>query len=168
MISGHTLVLGISKGGKTTLSVEIINWYRKSGYKIILLATFKNDIPCDEHYAHEDEFIARARQLRNCLLVVDDARDNLDKHSENAKWLGSQSRHWGHSFLVITQRYVDIAPSVRNNAESAVIFRMSKKDCLEVSEDYVDDALKDAYKLEKYHFLIGGKYQAFSEKCLKI
>lgn len=168
MIKGHTLVLGISEGGKTTVCERIAKQFRAKGFQVLFLATMVKDFPADFFYTNATEFVNAAKKMKRCLLVVDDAADNLEKYDSELQWLGSQSRHWGHAFLINSQRYFDLSPRIRNNAKYAIVFRMSKSDSKMIAEDFVDEKLLKAHSLKRFHFLIGGKYEEFRETKLAL
>lgn len=170
MIDGHTLVLGISRGGKTTFCEACADWHLRNGIDVLLLESFQSKIPCSFRTQDAKEFIREARKRTRCLLFVDDGSQVIDRYDSGLNWLGAQSRHWGHKFLINTQRYVDINPTIRNNASQIVAFRMADSDAEMVAKDFADGTgvLKTAGKLAKYEFLIGGKYQPFQLKRLKL
>lgn len=160
MIEGHTIVTGLSRSGKTHLCRKIAEAI-KAHKRVLVLDTFGAGWSCDWQTTDAAEFVRIAKLNTNCLLVVDDGADTLNKHDAAFNWLGTQSRHWGHCFLINAQRYVEISPSIRNNAITTFAFKLSKKDAKLLSEDFADESLLSVTTLQKYEFLAGGKYKPF-------
>jgi hypothetical protein len=167
MINGHTLITGLSRSGKTTLTEKIASNIL-SKRPVFFLDSFGANFPCTWQTQNQSEFIEIARTNKSALLVVDDAADNLNKFDNALSWIGTQSRHWGHCFLINSQRYINVHPNIRNNAIVCFAFKQSKKDARDLCEDFVDENLLDVPSLNQFEFYGGGKYVPFKKYRLNL
>lgn len=146
------LYTGVTLSGKTTLAryhARILAQRSPSVPMIIRdpvaeTKTAGGDWPENaEIYSETDEYMERIVELvsshQQAYSFIDEAADLLSlQHPENF-WLATRGRHYGIHFGFITQRPKLIAPSVRTNCTRVFMFRLARKDMVEVLADVGHD-----------------------------
>ena len=142
------LYTGVSLSGKTTLARYHARELSKKhpNVPVIIHDPVSNTITAGggwpekaEIYDDTGQYMERIIELVHnnqvAFSFVDEAADILShSHPENY-WLATRGRHYGIHFGFITQRPKLISPSVRSNCTRVFVFRLAKKDLVEVLAD---------------------------------
>lgn len=149
----HTLILGRTESGKTTLAKAIVQQTERMGVTAIVLD------PLATHWGEQsklvrsiDDLIKEAVNSQRKLLVVDESTMSLDKFDSSQQWLTKTSRHAGHSALIIAHSITDIAPGLRSQCTQVFILGCTRPDAQFLANVYDDDNIMKCTKLETFHF----------------
>jgi DNA helicase HerA-like ATPase len=155
----HTLIIGKTGSGKTTLAKKIVEKAHKRGVNKLIL----DPTPARHEWPHDDkdfitndpdEFLQVVFANTRCLGIVDEAGSMIGRFGKEKNNLATMSRHYGHSMIFITQDVKSIDNIVREQMQDIIVFRVGKKRADELAEDFADDDLKQASTLQKGEFLI--------------
>lgn len=149
----HSLIVGQTESGKTTLAIHLAQEYQKRGIKVAVLdpmldRRWSADFITDDPQA----FTAVARSSRRCALFVDESGAVIGRYNDEFFWLATQARHLGHNSHFITQRAAQLNPTVRDQCGHLFAFRLSFRDAKVLSDEYGMRELSTAYELQKFHF----------------
>jgi len=150
----HSLILGITESGKTTLAYSLAASYRKRKIPVLVLdplkaSRWKADFITD----NAEDFLKVVFSNTSCALFIDEAGDMIGKYNDAMNKLATFSRHCGHNAHFICQRAVMISPTIRAQCTNIYLFKQSKKDSEILSRDFVADELENAVNLRKGEFL---------------
>ncbi len=150
----HTLILGQTTTGKTTLAKIIAEQSDKSGRGPLVLDPLMSDWGKGAIVSHSsDELLESAKKTTNRVIVVDEALLALDKFDTGLNWLATTSRHLGHSAIFIGHRYKDVAPGLRSQVSQFFIFRSERDDAKELDNKFDAPILLTATRQPKWHFM---------------
>jgi len=155
----HSLIIGITGSGKTTLAKQQCAKAKLEGVKTIVLDPMMDKgWECDFITDSKEEFLQVVKQSTGCKLFVDESGQTVGKYNLEMEWLATQARHWGHKTTFITQRAQQISPTVRDQCSILYVFLVSKKDSDTFAEEFVQDELKNASSLKKFEFYRVGRF----------
>jgi len=154
----HTLIVGMTRSGKTTLARDLLKILKGRGFGIVVLETRKfaspNDWPvCDRFYTDPEEFNKAILRSRHCVCVCEEAGEYLHNHEKQWHWWGTSSRHLKHQFIFISQRAAQIAVTVRTQCDVVFVFRSNKDDVLTLSRDFDNDEILKSSRLDRGQYL---------------
>lgn len=99
-------------------------------------------------------FLNTVKRSTKCALFVDECGAlSDDGHDEILKWLATNSRHLGHNCHFITQRAMQVSPTVRDQCRNLFMFRQSLADCQIMARDKADDFILEACKLKPGEYI---------------
>lgn len=157
----HSLIIGTTESGKTTLAKSLARQYRAKGIKIIVLDPLRDpEWPADYMARTLEDFLRVAKASRRCALFVDESGRALGKYNVEAEWTTTMARHWGHASHIIAQRAEQVAPTVRGQCGQAFIFRVSSDDAKSMANEYADATLRGACSLAQFHFYHATRFGA--------
>lgn len=160
----HSLIIGMSESGKTTLAKQIAQEFYENGTDYIVYdpitpyqsawpgAAFVTD-DIDELYA-----IAKHPDSRNLLIIIDESSVGIGRNPQDKQWFATQARHWGHTVLFLAQREVQVSVTVRDQCTWIYIFRIAKKDAEKFADEFGHPVLKEAHQLGKLEFFKLSRY----------
>jgi|ERR1700761_5686445 len=147
----HTLIIGQTMRGKTTLARAIVRQLPKKR-KALILDPLNGK--WDNHKLHDnvEDLIKNAKESNDCLLVVDEASISLNAYDRSQHWLAKTSRHFGHAAIFIGQSYTDVARGIRDQCSRIFIFGCSRTTARILADEFDDDRILRATTLPKLHF----------------
>ena len=146
----HSLVVGMTESGKSTLAKRLVMDWRHRGRAVLVLDALHDPAwHCDFLTSSGPEFQAVVRGSRNCLVVVDEAGEYVGQYDKELSWLATRGRHWGHSCLFVAQRASQISRLVRDQCSFLMCFAVSKYDARILSDEWGRDELLDAPQLPR-------------------
>jgi DNA helicase HerA-like ATPase len=151
----HTIILGITETGKTTLARKIAGRYKAQGIPVLVLDPYGSR-KWNANYLSEypKTFCQVVRNSRSCALFVDECGHWVDQGFEaDLKWLATNSRHFGHNCHFISQRATQISPTIRAQCSNIFLFRQSFTDTRDLARDFASDDLMQAHTLLKGEYL---------------
>lgn len=152
----HSIICGTTQSGKTTLALALVRQARKRLIRSLVYDVHRAPYASDVICLSFKRFLDMAKKSENLLLVVDDCATVLDPHDPDHKWLTCESRHQGHSVILIAQRFKSIPKTLRDNCEEVWMFRQSLSDCKEIAGDFAldwEDLRNGGKPLENLHFI---------------
>jgi hypothetical protein len=147
----HTLILGITESGKTTLAMRLAQSYRRRRVPVLVLEPFRSSRWNATYITdNADDFLKIVFANRSCAVFVDEAGDMIGRYSDAMNKLATLSRHYGHNAHFICQRAMMISPTIRAQCSNLFLFKQSTKDAELLSRDFVAqfDTAKDLRKGE--------------------
>lgn len=157
----HSLIIGMTESGKTTLAKWFCRDLKKAGYKTAVLDPLLDEgWDCDFHTEDSDGFLAWAknRENRTAFLFVDEGSISIGRYNVPMEWLATMSRHWGHSAFFISQGLTQLPPAVRNNCGKLYLFACADSVNKLAAEEFNEKALRGADRLPKLHFFVVSRF----------
>lgn len=107
--------------------------------------------------ASPDEFLALAKSVQNCRLIIDECGLVIGHTAKEKMWFATTARHWGHQTTFIAQRATMLDPNIRSNCGNIFVFKVSFSDSKTLADDFADETLRSAHNLAKgeYYQKIG-------------
>jgi len=175
-IEMHTLVLGMTTCGKTTLVKWLTSSMKKRGIKVAVLdpildpeweADFVTDNPAD--------FMKYVKTNKSHVLVVDESGSAIGRYNEEMNWLATTSRHLGHTTFFLMQGATQVDPIIRGQCNRCFMFTcagtIAEKIAVEFNEPKVAKASRlnkgEFYLIDRYAELVKGRLD-WDEKTIKI
>lgn len=136
----HSLILGQTESGKTTLAKRLAHLMHKQGENIIVLDPINDpEWPTGDRTfrTHDPEqFLQVFWQSRQCHVFVDEAGDMVGRFDETMQKTATSGRHWGHSCYYISQRGAMVSITVRTQCRHLFLFSSGIKDCKILADEY--------------------------------
>lgn len=133
----HCLIIGMTESGKTTLAKRLVQEYRQRGVKSIVLDPL-SDPSWNADFVTDDP--ARFRNVvfssRHCAVFIDEAGDAIGHHEREMFPVATKGRHWGHNVHFLSQRGMQIHPTVRDQCGHLFLFACSMKDAKQFSDEW--------------------------------
>lgn len=171
----HSLVLGPSKSGKSTLAFALARAARRDGLGVLVLDP-KMDADWEpsadargRRYLTDDadRFLWWARNATCCALFVDEAGAALARDAKY-DWLTAQARAWGHHTYVIAQMYTMVRPALRINCDEVYTFRQDPDSAEQIARQFTDKNLSAAQDLGQYQYLHKRPFEPLKLQKLKL
>lgn len=158
----HTLIVGMSQSGKTTLAKHLCASLRNRGIKTIVLDPLSDpEWRADFVTASNDEFLSVAKRSKSCALFIEEAGQTVGRYAREMEWATTQARHWGHISFVSSQRAVQISQTVRDQCTTLYCFKVSLRDSKTLTEDWLGRCSDELCRIPQYHFY---RIRRFGEK----
>lgn len=150
----HTLIIGITGSGKTTLAKKLCQQYIKRGITVFVLDPLLSS-EWNAHYITDnpDEFVDVVFDNINCAIFVDESAETIGRYAGAMQRLATSSRNLGHNVHFICQRPKQLDINMRTQCEIVFVFKLSYYDAKELAKEYVADELMHAPKLQKGQYL---------------
>lgn len=159
---GHTLFVGVTESGKTTMARHFARGYAALGHRIIVYdpvgtktagggwpasaVMFSEVEPLFEYLERDD--------VNHAHVFIDEAGDFMGVSDKDKHWLLRRGRHKGFFVNIISQRPKMLAPNVRTQCNVAYMFRLSMNDADEIGADFGHSKLSNIVsKLDKGEYL---------------
>lgn len=155
----HSLILGMSESGKSSLAKKLIKQLRSQGYKTLVLDPNK-DPSFNADFQTKDplEFERVFKSSRSCFCFIDES-GYIGKFSECLKESATRGRHFGHSFFFLAQKATQIEPLVREQCSGLFLFRAGLQSRKILAEEYDSPELLEPLEMLEYHTFIKGVYK---------
>jgi hypothetical protein len=167
----HSLILGQTESGKTTLAKRMCQAYGRAGVKRIVLDPM-NDPGWQAEFrtTDPDAFLAAFWASESCAAFIDEAGESVGRFDLVMQRTATKGRHWGHNVHYLTQRGTQLAMTVRDQCSHLFLFTTGLKDCKTHADEWNQPLLLDAASLkagEYFHVNRFGLFQRgniFQEK----
>lgn len=157
--AGHNLIIGMSHSGKTTLAKHLCRGVRAAGFRTAVLDPLGDpDFDVDFRTKDGEEFLAYAKQNKDCFLFVDEGGSSIGRYNKAMEWLATQSRHYGHFSTFCTHGLTDLPKIMRDQCNQLFIFCCSQSNLEIAAEEWVEPKLRNFERLQQYHFLLATRY----------
>lgn len=125
----HCLIFGMTESGKTTLAKRLAARYKYNEVPVIVLDSLNDpEWNADFQTTDPDEFLRVFWSSRRCACFIDEAGDAVGRYNTVMQRTATRGRHWGHSVHYISQRGVQIAPTVRDQCGHIFLLTTSVAD----------------------------------------
>lgn len=166
----HTLILGMTGSGKTTLAVQTLRQLKRKGYGILICDAIGDPRYsfADVHTSDKDVLREIAMKSRRCIIAVDEAGEYMKLHDPTLHWLATRGRHYGHSSMFICQRLTQIAPLVRHQCYRLACFSVAQSDAKILADEFGQMELASANLLKQGRYLYCVRFQGCVQKRVRI
>lgn len=155
----HSLLLGMTESGKTSLAKQLIQEFRARGVHCISLDPLSDpSFGADFTTNNPEEFAQVWKTSRGCACFIDEA-GTVGKFSEHIKEAATKGRHWGHSFFFLSQRATQIEPLVRDQCGALFLFRSGMQSRKTLAEEFNAPQLLEDIEMLEYHYVTRSGYQ---------
>ena len=149
----HSLILGMTESGKTTLAKQLAAQYKKAGINVLVLDPLKDPSwNADYQTNNPDEFLKVFWDSRRCAVFIDEAGESAGRYDKAMERTATKGRHWGHNVHYISQRGTMINTTIRGQCTNMFLFSTGLKDAKIHAEEWGHEELKNANKLKKGEF----------------
>ena len=153
----HCFALGLSRSGKTTLCKALAAAMRKQeGVAGVLVYDPMRGTDWDADFVTGDfkEFAKVAEKNRSCVLILDECYTLSDKEDKRILTnLLAFGRHYGHSCILIGQRYTAVPTTARNLCERLFVFKQAPKDAEAIYENYPHELVRELPTFQRGEYL---------------
>lgn len=159
----HSLILGMTESGKTTLAKRLAAHYKAAGTGVLVLdpmgdPTWGADYQSDD----VDEFLNVFWASRSCAVFIDEAGEAVGQFDKVMHRTATKGRHWGHSVHYISQRGAMIARTVRDQCSHLFLFTTALDDCKLHSNEWNKPELKTGNALKKGEYFHATRFGELS------
>lgn len=166
----HTLVVGITESGKTTLCKKLAAAHVKEGFAVLALSAIYDDWPTGVLlFDDQEKFLQIFWASKRCMVFIDEGKKMMGRYNEAMEETTTRGRHWGHSVYVCGQSAIQINPTVRGQCSQLFCFAQGTKAAETLAEEWRCEELNNAPDLmqgEFYKVLRFGKDRKLS--CEKL
>ena len=156
----HSLILGMTETGKTTLARDLASAYRKQGWKNIALDPLRDPRwPVDFITDDGDEFLEVFWASRRCMVFMDEGGESVGRYEMEMQKTATRGRHLGHSCHFIAQSAVQLAPIIRDQCTHLFLFCSGAKSGKTLAEEFNAPELELCVALKRgeyFHAVKGG------------
>ncbi len=158
----HSLILGMTMSGKSTLARRMVKAYRQRGVRSLILDPLDDPAWKTAGAARVmpdgDVYLDFVFRCRSCALFIDESGEAIGRYAGEMKKLATRSRHYGHNAHFISQRAADIDKTIRDQCNDLFVFRVSKKDAETLADEYGQELLLEASRLQQGEFIKCGRF----------
>lgn len=157
----HSLILGQTESGKTTLAKQLSHVYKGGSQSVIVLDPM-NDPGWAADFRTSDpaKFLEVFWANQKCHAFIDEAGKMVGRFDDLMEETATQGRHWGHACYFISQRGAQINPTVRAQCRHIFLFNMHLDDCKVIAKDFNKPELLTANTLPQGEFFHATRFGA--------
>src|SRR5271154_6400439 len=149
----HCLIFGMTESGKTTLAKRLAARYKSNDVPVIVLDSLNDpEWVCDYQTTDPDEFLRVFWSSKRCVCFIDEAGDAVGRYNTVMQKTATRGRHWGHAVHYISQRGVQIAPTVRDQCGHIFLLTSSLADSKVHANEWNQPQLLKANALRKGNY----------------
>lgn len=151
----HSLILGQTESGKTTLAKQLARHFREVRRKGVIVLDPMNDPewPADFRTSDPRKFLDVFWANRELYAFIDESGKMVGRYDSEMEETATVGRHWGHSCLYLSQRGAQLNATVRAQCRHLFLFTMAKDDCKILANEYNSPELLTATALPQGHFM---------------
>lgn len=150
-----SMVLGLKRCGKTYLCKQLAKaWHEDDALVFVYDPMRGSDWTTPHVFGNFQEFAKVAEMNRSAYLIIDECFTLSDKEDKRVLTnLMAFGRHYGHTVIMIGQRYTAVPPTARNLCERLFVFKQSPQDAMLIYGDYPYDEVKQLPNFERGEYL---------------
>lgn len=156
----HSLILGMTESGKTTLAKKLAAKYKAAGINVLVLDPLADPTwGADFQTTDPDFFLQTFWNSRRCAVFIDEAGESAGRYDKAMIKTATKGRHWGHNVHYLTQRGALLSTTIRGQCSQLFLFLSGRNDGKLHSEEWAQDELKNCNTLKRgefYHCMRGG------------
>jgi hypothetical protein len=155
----HSLIVGMTESGKTTLARDLSKILTDAGEPVIVLDPMNDPRWSCGFRTHDSEkFLEVFWSSRGCHAFIDEAGDMVGKYDELMRQTATKGRHWGHSCYYLSQRGAMLSVTVRAQCRHLFLFTSPLDDCKALAKDFNQPELLKANDLPQGHFYHAARF----------
>lgn len=144
----HSLLLGQTESGKTTLAKQFATLFKAQKKKVIVLDPMHDpEWSCDYQTHDGAQFLEVFFANQSCYAFIDESGQAVGKYDTEMEKLATIGRHWGHSCFFVSQRGAQLSTTVRAQCRHLFLFTSSLDDCKVLANEFNCPELKTACSL---------------------
>lgn len=161
----HSLILGMTESGKTSLAKQLAAYYKSKGIGILVLDPM-HDPGWNADYQTDDqnEFLEVFFNSRRCMVFIDEAGESVGQYDKIMTRTATKGRHWGHSVHYISQRGTMVNRTVRDQCRHLFLFATALDDCKLYAREFNKPELLQAANFGPGEFFKTGRFTTV-ERC---
>lgn len=149
----HTLIVGKTESGKSTLGKILARQLRQNGSKVAVLDPFSDpEWPADFKTTDAAEFLRFSLDSRSHFLFVDEAASCIGRYDEQMVLLATGIRHCGHACTFITHRLAQLNKTLRSSCTHLYLFTCFRSDMKTAADEWDCPDLATMPRFPKGHF----------------
>jgi hypothetical protein len=157
----------MTESGKTTLAKHLARRYKSNDVPVIVLDSLNDpEWICDYQTTDPDEFLRVFWASKRCACFIDEAGDAVGRFNTVMQKTATRGRHWGHSVHYISQRGVQIAPTVRDQCGHLFLLTSSLADSKVHANEWNQPRLLNANQLRKGNYFHCTRFGVLSQGSL--
>lgn len=150
----HSLIVGMTESGKTTLAKCFIHIFKQKGIKSLVLDPMRDpDFKAEFQTSDPQEFLQMVFLSRSCHVYVDETGDAIGHYNPTMQTLATKGRHNGHSCFFLSQSVVQMPPIIRGQSSQIYLFATDADGCKRISNEYNSKLFMEGTKLKQGEFL---------------
>ncbi len=162
----HVAIVGPTESGKTSVGFNWATSHLGAGNNVLAFDPLYEPWPCTWKTPSFDKFVEVAKRCRRCALFVNEAGMAGLRHAENADWLFSISRHWGHRTHVMCQGGIQLTPHQRGQCSTLLIFNSIPEVADMWRRAFNDPAIMLAATLPPFQYLLKRRNEPIRRQTL--
>lgn len=139
----HSLVIGITQSGKSTLAKLMAERWLRAGHEVGVLDPLGDEWPASWATTDAEYFLHLAKRRTRCFLIVDESGVSVGLHNGPMQWLTTTGRHLGHACYFLAQRAVQLPLTLRENCVNLFAFALGPKDARLLAETWNKPELEE-------------------------
>jgi hypothetical protein len=160
-LTGHTIIIGKSRSGKSTITKLIAAASIKRGVRVAVSDPRRDRewVEMGAYLARDtDDLIAWAKANKGKgMLIADEGGESVGREKRYA-YLTTAARHDGHTSIIIAHYATQVTPVMRENCDRVILFSASAESREILYKKYEDKAILTP--LPQYHFMIVEEFKA--------
>jgi len=143
----HTIIVGMTDSGKSTLAKALCASYRRRGFATIVLDPTRAPDWAADYQTHDmEEFLHHYwhADTEYCMAFFDESGVSIGHFNRDAQAPATMGRKKGHLNHFIVQRLTQISPNVRGMCSELYLFRCSSSDARTLADEFNCKQLAEA------------------------
>lgn len=146
----HSLIVGITESGKTTLAKKLAEIHVKQGFGVFVLTSVFDSWPKGvKVYDDQEKFLKTFWNSKKCFVFIDEGGETIGRYNKSMEQTATKGRHYGHSVYFMGQRASLLNMTVRGQCSQLFCFSQGNKDCDLLAEEWNQPELRSASMLER-------------------
>lgn len=155
----HSLIVGMTESGKTTLAKQMSRAYKAQGVSVIVMDELRDPgWSADFITGDPREFLNVFWNSRSCAVFIDESGDCVGRYDETMAKTATRGRHWGHNVHYLTQRGAQISKTVRDQCSNLFLFTTSMGDCKIYAAEFNRPELLEGAQLPQFEYMMCPRY----------
>lgn len=161
----HSLILGITESGKTTLAKRLAALYKQKGIGVIVLDPIGDPgWNSDFVTADEKEFLSVFWSSRKCAVFIDESGEFIGQYDKAMKKTVTKGRHWGHNVHLLAQGATQVAKIARDQCTQLFLFTSPFNDTKILSQEFNKAELIEASSFPAGTYFYTSRFGAIEKR----
>jgi hypothetical protein len=163
----HSLIVGITESGKTTLAKKLAQKHIGQGFSVLVLTSVFDEWPDGvQVFDDEEYFLEVFWASQKCVVFIDEGGETIGRFNKGMEQTATKGRHFGHSCYFMGQRATLINATVRGQCGQLFCFQQGAKDSDVLAEEWSQPKLKEATMLKRGECFVVRRFGADGGKFI--